>query len=81
MKSKEFDQAEIIKNLRIDAKGVGIPEGAAEIFVDRAVKSATKALKSKSIITESDWDRAIIKELRKYNADFAYVYENRDKIV
>ena len=69
----------LIKNLKIDARSVGIPAGAAEIFITKTLKAAEKSLKSRKIITEKDLDRAIIKELKKYNADFAYVYENRDK--
>ena len=71
----------LTKDLKIDAKAVGIPSGSAEIFIDKSLKSAEKSLKSKKIITENDLKRAITKELKKYNADFAYVYENRDKII
>ena len=81
MKTTDFNKTEIIHNLKIDARGVGIPEGAAEIFAKRAVEDAIKSLKPRSIITESDLRRAILKELKKYNHDLAYVYENRDKIV
>ena len=78
---KDFDEKEITKNLKIDARGVGIPEGAAETFIERTMKDAKKSLKNRSIITEQDLNRAIIKELKKYHADLAYVYENRDKII
>lgn len=78
---KDLDTATIIKDLKIDARAVGIPEGAAEIFIARTVKDATKSLKRHSIITEKDLTRAIVKELKKYHADLAYVYENRDKII
>lgn len=71
----------LIKNLKIDARSVGIPAGAAEIFIAKSLKAAEKSLKSKKIITEKDLERAIARELKKYNADFAYVYENRDKII
>ena len=71
----------LIKNLKIDARSVGIPDGAAEIFIAKSLKAAEKSLKSKKIITEKDLERAIARELKKYNADFAYVYENRDKII
>ena len=81
MKTREIDQDEIKKDLIIDARAVGIPEGAADIFAERAVKTAIKSLKNRSIITESDLHHAILKELKKYNHDLAYVYENRDKIV
>ena len=78
---KDFDENEIKKDLKIDAHAVGIPEGAAEIFVERTMKDAKKSLKNRSIITENDLKRAILKELKKYHADLAYVYENRDKII
>ena len=81
MSTEELNPTEIEKNLIIDARGIGIPEGAAELFAERTVKAAMRSLKNRSIITESDLNRAICKELKKYNDDLAYVYENRDKIV
>ena len=76
-----FDEEKIRKELKIDAKGVGVPSGAANVFIDRTIQAAKKTLKNKHIITEKDLERIIAKELAKYNADFAYVYENRDKII
>ena len=78
---KEFDEKELKKDLKIHAVAVGIPVGAAEIFVERTIKDAKKTLKDKKIITQGDLERAITKELKKYNADFAYAYEFRDKII
>ena len=72
---KDFDETEIIKDLKIDARAVGIPEGAAESFIERTLKDAKKSLKNRSVITEKDLNRVILKELKKYNADLAYVYE------
>ena len=77
----KFDEKKIRKELKIDAKGLGIPSGAAESFIDRAVTAAEKAIKNKPAITENDLIRIISKELEKYNADFAYVYKNRGKII
>ena len=76
-----FDEAKIRKELKIDAKGLGIPSGAAESFIDRTIKATKKAIKNKSAITENDLTRIISKELEKYNPDFAYVYKNRGKII
>lgn len=76
-----YNEAEIRRVLKIDAKAIGIPSGAAEVFIERTLKAAKQTLKNKKIITENDLERAIAKELKKYNADFAYVYENRDKII
>lgn len=77
----KFDEIKIRKELKIDAKGLGIPSGAAESFIDRAIKATKKAIKNKPAITENDLIRIISKELEKYNPDFAYVYRNRGKII
>ena len=76
-----FDAVKIRKTLKIDAHAIGIPSGAAEVFIDKTIQATKQTLKHKKIITENDLERIIAKELKKYNADFAYVYENRDKII
>lgn len=81
MTSKPFNLAPIKRELKIHAKALRIPSGAAEIFIDKSLAGATKALESKKIVTDQDITRAIVKELKKYHRDFAYVYENRDKII
>ena len=78
---KEYDEKEIRKDLKTDAHALGIPEGAAETFINRTLKDAKKTLKDKAIITEKDLERAVTKELKKYHADLAYVYQNRDTII
>ena len=69
------------KTLKLHARGLGIPDGSAEIFIDETIKAVEKSLKGKSIVTTSDLDRIIVRALRKYNKDFTYVYENRDTII
>ena len=71
----------IIKTLKYHAKGLDIPPGAADSFIENSIKAAKKALKGKSIITEQDLKRVLTKELKKYNRDLAYVYENYDIII
>lgn len=78
---QDFDLQTITENLKIDARGLGIPDGAAEIFINHTLKNLKKTLKSKSLITENDLNRFIAKELKKYHTDFAYVYQNRDTII
>lgn len=77
----EYNEKDLKKLLKTDAKALGIPSGAAEIFIERTLKSVEKSLKSKDLITESDLTRLVVRELKKYHADLAYVYQNRDKIV
>ena len=71
----------IRKTLKRDAKALGIPTGAAESFINQALLNANKTLKNKSIVTEDDVSRIIVKELKKYNKDLAYVYKNRGTII
>ncbi len=78
---EHFDEKKFTKDLKIDARAVGIPSGSAEIFIEKTLESAKKQLKNKSIITKKDLERIIAKELKKYNADLAYIYKNRDKII
>ena len=78
---EHFDEKIIRKNLKIDARAIGIPSGAAEIFIEKTLESVKKQLKNKTIITNKDLERIIAKELKKYNADLAYIYKNRDKII
>ena len=81
MTTTTFNPTKLKRELKIHAKALGIPSGAADDFIDRTLSAAEKSLKPKSIITPSDLDRAIIKELKKYHKDLAYVYQNRDKII
>ena len=76
-----INETKIKKSIKIDAVGLGIPIGAAELFADKALKGATRALKTKKLITDQDLNRALAKELAKYNPDLAYVYKNRDTII
>lgn len=78
---QDFNEDDFIKDLKIDAHAVGIPSGAASAFITQALKDAKKSLKSKTTVTEKDFKRAILKELKKYHADLAYVFEFRDKII
>ena len=80
-KNNIFNEQELKNELKIDALGVGIPAGAAEIFINQTLKSVEKSIGKKEIITKSDLTRLITRELKKYDKDLAYVYENRDKII
>lgn len=77
----EFDKDALTKDLKLEAKALGIPMGAAEVFVEKAVAATCKKISQKKIITKNDLERIVCQELRKYNADLAYVYQIRDKII
>ena len=63
------------KELKLHAKALGIPEGSAEIFINSTLDSVDTALKNKKFVTESDITRLVVKSLKKFSRDFAYVYE------
>ena len=41
------------RELKVHARAIGIPEGAAESFIDFTIKSVQKSLKKNTIITKS----------------------------
>ena len=81
MTSYHFDESKLRTLLKHDAKALGIAPGSAKIFIDEALKTTITTIHKKKIITEHDLTRTLVKELKKYNRDLAYVYQNRDKII
>lgn len=81
MTQKQLNLNKIKKELKTNAQALDIPSGSADIFIEKIIKSLPKTLGSSKIITDQDLNRALIKEIKKYHADLAYVYENHDKII
>ncbi len=79
--AKVFSAKKVRAELLVNARALDIPSGAAKDFADMITKNVEKSLKNKKIITDDDLKRALLKQLNIYNADLAYVYENRDKII
>lgn len=77
----DSDEKAIRSELKIDARAIGIPSGAATIFIDHTISDAKKYLTTKKTVTHKAVKRAIYRELKKYNTDLAYVYQNRDTII
>lgn len=77
----ESTEKRIKRELKTHSKAVGIPEGAADIFITKILSAVKKNIKGKSIITEKDISLAIEREARKYNKDLAYVYKTYGKII
>ena len=75
-----YSEKELIRELKIHAKAVGIPSGAADEFIARTVKAATKRL-SKGEYPPATVRNVVAIELKKYNPDLAYAYKNHDKII
>ena len=50
MATVDFDESLLKKQLKIDAKAVGIPIGAADIFITKTIEDTKKTLKSKGLV-------------------------------
>ena len=77
----EATEKNLKKELKIHARALNIPEGAAEIFIEKAIIAAKKSLKNQENIPDQSIVRAVAKELKKYHSDLAYIYTNYDKII
>lgn len=76
-----LERATLTKQITCDAKGVGVPTGAAKVMADRIAEKVLDWANVRGTMTEADLYRQLAKEAKKYSGDLAYVYENRDKII
>ena len=74
-------KAELTRELKIHAKAINLPSGAADSFIKTTIEAVEPVLAKKSTITDRDLKRYVSRELKKYNRDFAYVYEKYDTII
>lgn len=75
--SKENLKAEILK----DAKSINLAPGFAATISDKVSDAVEQKVNKLSTITKNDLERIVTAELKKYSADLAYIYHNRDKII
>lgn len=76
-----LEQTTLAKQITCDAKGVGMPTGAAKTMAEQIAEKVINWAKKRGTITEADLYRQLAKASKKYSADLSYVYENRDKII
>lgn len=76
-----FDEETLQKELLHSAKAVGISVAVAEVLSWKVAKKVGERLAKRASITSDDLNRFIAEEAEKYNADLAYVYKNRGKII
>ena len=80
-KVTKFSKKKLREELLRECKVLGLHQGAAEMMVERVVAAVEKWAKEQTMITQNDLERAVEREVKKYNADLAYVYQNRGKII
>lgn len=77
----DHTKKQLISALKHHAQAIGLSAGAAESFITIALERSEARLADKTTITQTDLTRVVASELRKFNADLAYVYQNYDKII
>ena len=82
-KAKElsFSKAVVVRDVMFEAKALGISQGAAKVFAEKAAEKVTDWAERRESITEDDITTQIAKEVSKYSKDLAFVYKNRGKII
>lgn len=81
MKAKTFSVEDLKQDILREAKKLKISETVAQTVADRTIEKVGKWIEKRAAVTNDDLNRQIAKELQKYNADLAYVYQNRGKII
>lgn len=76
-----FDQQDVNAMILRDAQALGISLTTAKVIADHVSQKASAWVQKRSVITEDDLNRFLAQELKKYNDDLSYVYQNRGKIV
>ena len=77
----EFSEKQLILDLKKEAKVLNLDQGAAELIAKEVAKNVSQWVADKTTITQSDLDRKIITEVRKYNKDLAFILGERNKII
>jgi hypothetical protein len=80
MKQLCFSEKELTREIKLHAKAIGLPSGAADDFIKCVLKSVTKRL-SQGDYPPSTVRNVVAIELKKYSPDLAYAYKNHDKII
>lgn len=76
-----FDAHELKATILRDAQALGLPLETTKVMADKVTEEMQIWVKKRTAITEDDLNRHLAQELKKYNEDLAYVYQNRGKIV
>lgn len=76
-----FDQARLKQDIIYEAKVLGLAESLSETIAESVAAKVAIWVEKRAAITMEDLNRRVAMELMKYNADLAYVYSNRGKII
>ena len=71
----------IYQEIMREAKVLNMQAGAAEIITKKATEAIIKWGKNRAAVTEVDLNQRLAKETKKFNADLAYLFERKNKII
>ncbi|MDO4978542.1 MAG: hypothetical protein Q4E47_00065 [Candidatus Saccharibacteria bacterium] len=64
-----------------EASSINIPPGTAEIIAKEVIGTLKKWTRERSMITDDDLSDFLVKELKKYNKDLAYLFKQKEKLI
>lgn len=71
----------VVKDLLKQARALNISKPATEKYASVVAERVEKWVLARGKVTEDDLNTIIAKEVKKYNRDIAFIYENRGKII
>ena len=80
-KKVQFSEIRLADDIKREARVLNIHPGAAELIAGEVTKKIEKWIMDKPTITQSDMDRKIMTEVRKYNKDLAFILGERNKLI
>lgn len=80
-KQIEFSEEQLREDLRREARVLNIHQGAADLIAGEVAIKIEKWLEDKPTITQSDIDRRIVMEVKRYNKDLAFILGERNKLI
>ena len=76
-----FSETQLREDLRREARVLSMHPGAADLIAGEVIEKLEKWLEDKPTITQSDLDRRIVLEVKKYNKDLAFILGERNKLI
>lgn len=80
-KKIQFSEEQLAEDLKREARVLNIHLGAAELIAGEVARKIQKWTMNKPTITQSDLERRIVMEVKKYNKDLAFIFGERNKII
>ena len=71
----------VAKDLLKQARALNVSQAVVEKYAGAVAEKVERWVTARGKVTEDDINSKIAKEVKKYNRDIAFIYENRGKII